>query len=71
MIPNFMKKKYIPPLLKQNIWRNRSKIAENWFKSLKNKVCKEFLKLENFYNQEKGYKKTYFKKNLEPQQKLS
>lgn len=56
-----MKKKYLPTLLKQNVWQKRSKLAETWFKNLKNNFCKEFLKLENLYNIEKGYKKTYFK----------
>ena len=43
-----MKKKYLPSLFKQDIWRSRSLLAENWFKTLKNNICKEFLQLENF-----------------------
>ncbi|MBF96989.1 MAG: oxygen-dependent coproporphyrinogen oxidase [Pelagibacterales bacterium] len=57
-----MKKKYLPPLLSQNNWEKRSKAAEKWFKSLRNHFCKEFLNLENQYNEERNFKKTSFKK---------
>ena len=57
-----MKKKYLPTLLNENIWQKRSILAENWFKNLKKLICKEFLKLENFYNEKNRFKKRYFKK---------
>ena len=57
-----MKKKYLPTLLKQDIWKSRSLLAENWFKALKNNICKEFLKLEKLYNQRNGYRSKHFKR---------
>ena len=57
-----MKKKYLPTLLNENIWQKRSTLAENWFKNLKNLICKEFLKLENFYNEKNRFKKDILKK---------
>ena len=57
---NFMKKKYLPTLLNENIWQKRSVLAENWFKNLKKLICKEFLKLENFYNEKNRFKKKIF-----------
>ncbi len=57
-----MKKKYLPLLLTKEIWIKRSQISEKWFESLKNSFCAEFLKLENNFNTEKGYKSVFFKK---------
>ena len=57
-----MKKKYLPSLLSQEVWKNRSKASEKWFKSLRNSFCEEFLKLENQYNTENSKKNLYFKK---------
>ena len=57
-----MKKKYLPTLLNKEVWQKRSKISENWFECLRNSFCEEFLKLENLYNDEKGYKKVFFRK---------
>ena len=59
---NFMKKEYLPILLKKALWQKRAEISEKWFKSLKSSICKDFLKLENIYNEKKGLKKTSFKK---------
>ena len=57
-----MKKKYLPALFKQQTWKQRSKLAENWFRSLRNAFCAEFLNLENTYNVKNDFKKTYFRK---------
>ena len=57
-----MKKKYLPSLLNKEVWKDRSKISEDWFKNLRNSFCEEFLKLENSYNNKKGYKNVFFKK---------
>ena len=57
-----MKKEYLPILLKKALWQKRAEISEKWFKSLKSSICKDFLKLENIYNEKKGLKKTSFKK---------
>ena len=57
-----MKKKYLPSLLKQDIWRSRSILAENWFKTLKNNICKEFLQLEKLYSKRNNYQRRHFKR---------
>ena len=59
-----MKKKYLPLLLKQDEWNNKSKLAERWFQTLKDQFCKEFLTLENNYNSLKGYENNFFKKKV-------
>ena len=57
-----MKKEYLPTLLRKDVWKKRAKLAESSFTRLKNNICKDFLKLENIYNEKKGFKKKSFKK---------
>ncbi len=57
-----MKKKYLPSLLNKEVWKNRTKLSEIWFKNLRDNFCSEFVRLENRYNEENNYKEIFFKK---------
>ena len=59
----FMKKNYLPNKLRQKIWKDRSKICEDWFLELRNKFCNNFINLEKNFCKKNSLDFNNFKTN--------
>ncbi len=53
----------LPELLKDQDWFEKSILVQKCFTDLRNKICKEFSKIENNYSNEHNLKKYKFKRN--------